>query len=114
VAPADFTEPENMLGAAPALLHGEIVRRGEGTGMPYWATVSTADEIWTLVASLWTFHCELEQGRGASSRHLTPGQPAAADSAGCAPASPCSCLLAACCWSSPACSPWGSAVRWPG
>lgn len=62
-APADFTDPENMLGAAPALLHGKIVRGGMGTGMPYWGTVFSDDQIWMLVEYLWTFQFDLEEGK---------------------------------------------------
>ena len=54
-SPADFTDPTNMLGASPALLHGKIVRGGMGTGMPYWGPIFTNDQIWTLVAYLWGF-----------------------------------------------------------
>jgi mono/diheme cytochrome c family protein/plastocyanin len=55
VSPADFTDPQQMLGASPALLHGKIVRGGMGTGMPYWGPILTDDQIWALVEYLWTF-----------------------------------------------------------
>ena len=54
-SPTDFTDPGIMLGASPALLHGKIVRGGMGTGMPYWGPIFTEDQIWSLVAYLWTF-----------------------------------------------------------
>jgi mono/diheme cytochrome c family protein/plastocyanin len=57
-APADFTDAENMLGASPALLHGKIVRGGMGTGMPYWGPILTDEQIWALVAYLWTYQLE--------------------------------------------------------
>ena len=44
-----------MLGASPALLQGKIVRGGMGTGMPYWGPIFTDEQIWSLVAYLWTF-----------------------------------------------------------
>jgi mono/diheme cytochrome c family protein len=53
--PTDFTEASKMLGASPALLHGKIVRGGMGTGMPYWGPIFTEDQLWSLVAYLWTF-----------------------------------------------------------
>ncbi len=55
-APADFTDPQKMLGASPAVLHGKIVRGGMGTGMPYWGPILTDDQIWALVEYLWTFY----------------------------------------------------------
>jgi mono/diheme cytochrome c family protein len=57
-APVDFTDAENMLGASPALLHGKIVRGGMGTGMPYWGPILTDEQIWALVAYLWTYQFE--------------------------------------------------------
>lgn len=53
--PTDFTNPTNMLGASPALLQGKIVRGGMGTGMPYWGPIFTEEQIWSLVAFLWSF-----------------------------------------------------------
>jgi mono/diheme cytochrome c family protein/plastocyanin len=55
VAPADFGDKTQMLGASSALLRGKIVRGGMGTGMPYWGTIFTDDEINALVDYLWTF-----------------------------------------------------------
>jgi len=59
-APADFTDPTNLLGASPALLQGKIVRGGMGTGMPYWGPLFTEDQIWALVDSLYAFQFKLE------------------------------------------------------
>jgi cytochrome c553/plastocyanin len=59
-APVDFTNPENMLGASPALLQGKILRGGMGTGMPYWGPIFTEDQIWNIVSFLWTFQFEME------------------------------------------------------
>lgn len=53
--PADFTDPKRMLGANPALLHGKILRGGMGTGMPMWGSIFTEDQIWNLVAYLYSF-----------------------------------------------------------
>jgi mono/diheme cytochrome c family protein/plastocyanin len=57
-APADFTDTKNMLGASPALLQGKILRGGMGTGMPYWGPILTDEQIWALVAYLWTYQLE--------------------------------------------------------
>ncbi len=53
--PADFTDPNRMLGASPALLEGKILRGGMGTGMPSWGPIFTEDEIWKIVSHLYTF-----------------------------------------------------------
>lgn len=53
--PADFTDSKRMLGAAPALLQGKILRGGMGTGMPMWGSIFTEDQIWDLVAYLYSF-----------------------------------------------------------
>lgn len=58
--PSDFTDPETMLGASPALLQGKIVRGGMGTGMPYWGPVFTEEQIWALVAYIQSFLLEME------------------------------------------------------
>jgi mono/diheme cytochrome c family protein/plastocyanin len=59
-APADFTDPSNMLGASPALLNGKIVRGGMGTGMPYWGPIFSEDQIWALVDALYATQFNLE------------------------------------------------------
>jgi cytochrome c oxidase subunit II len=53
--PTDFTDPANMLGASPALLHGKIMRGGMGTGMPYWGPLFSDEQVWALVSFLYTF-----------------------------------------------------------
>jgi hypothetical protein len=53
--PSDFTDAQNMLGASSALLQGKIIRGGMGTGMPYWGTIFTDEEIEALVDHIWTF-----------------------------------------------------------
>ena len=55
VAPIDFTDSKNMLGASDAILEGKIIRGGMGTGMPYWGPIFTAEQIQALVDYLWTF-----------------------------------------------------------
>lgn len=53
--PTDFSDEEHMLGAAPAVLHGKIIRGGMGTGMPYWGPIFTDEQVWALVSYLWTY-----------------------------------------------------------
>jgi mono/diheme cytochrome c family protein len=53
--PADFTNPQRMLGASPALLQGKILRGGMGTGMPMWGSIFTHEQIWNIVSYLYIF-----------------------------------------------------------
>ena len=53
--PVDFTNPTRMLGASPALLQGKISRGGMGTGMPMWGSIFTEEQIWDLIAYLYSF-----------------------------------------------------------
>jgi mono/diheme cytochrome c family protein/plastocyanin len=57
-APTDFTNPEHLLGDKPVILQGKILRGGMGTGMPMWGSIFTDDELWNLVAYLYTFQLE--------------------------------------------------------
>ncbi len=56
--PVDFTEPKRMLGASPALLQGKILRGGMGTGMPMWGSIFTEEQIWDLIAYIYSFQFE--------------------------------------------------------
>jgi mono/diheme cytochrome c family protein/plastocyanin len=56
--PVDFTNPTRMLGASPALLQGKILRGGMGTGMPMWGSIFTKEQIWDLIAYLYSFQFE--------------------------------------------------------
>ena len=56
--PVDFTDAKRMMGAAPALLQGKILRGGMGTGMPMWGSIFTEEQIWDLVAYLYSFQFE--------------------------------------------------------
>lgn len=58
--PADFTDPKRMVGASPAILQGKILRGGMGTGMPMWGSIFTEEQIWDLVAYLYSFQFEYE------------------------------------------------------
>ena len=53
--PANFTDPQRMLGASPAILEGKILRGGMGTGMPMWGSIFTEQQIWDLVSYLYSF-----------------------------------------------------------
>jgi mono/diheme cytochrome c family protein len=55
VAPINFTDAKNLLGASDAILEGKIIRGGMGTGMPYWGPIFTPEQIQSLVDYLWTF-----------------------------------------------------------
>ncbi|HEY9153216.1 MAG TPA: c-type cytochrome [Anaerolineales bacterium] len=59
--PANFTDPKRMLGASPALLQGKILRGGMGTGMPSWGPIFTPDQIWDLIAYLYSFQFEYQK-----------------------------------------------------
>lgn len=56
--PVDFTNPTRMLGASPALLQGKILRGGMGTGMPMWGSIFTEEQIWDLIAYIYSFQFE--------------------------------------------------------
>jgi len=56
--PVDFTDTTRILGASPALLQGKILRGGMGTGMPMWGSIFTEEQIWDLIAYLYSFQFE--------------------------------------------------------
>jgi mono/diheme cytochrome c family protein/plastocyanin len=58
--PANFTDPTRMLGASPALLQGKILRGGMGTGMPMWGSIFTEQQIWDLIAYLYSLQFEYQ------------------------------------------------------
>lgn len=57
-SPVDFTDQQRMLGASPALLQGKILRGGMGTGMPMWGSIFTEEQIWDLIAYLYSLQFE--------------------------------------------------------
>jgi mono/diheme cytochrome c family protein len=59
--PVDFTDPTRMLGASPALLQGKILRGGMGTGMPMWGSIFTEEQIWDLIAYIYSFQFEYQK-----------------------------------------------------
>ncbi len=58
--PADFTDPQRMLGASPALLQGKILRGGMGTGMPSWGPIFSQEQVWDLIVYLYSFQFEYQ------------------------------------------------------
>jgi plastocyanin len=53
--PTDFTDPEHLLDAKPAILQGKTLRGGMGTGMPMWGSIFTDEQLWNVIAYLYTF-----------------------------------------------------------
>ncbi|MFQ6014398.1 MAG: c-type cytochrome [Anaerolineae bacterium] len=53
--PAKFSQAETMAGGTGQIYHAKIRRGGMGTGMPYWGTIFSQEETWSLVDHLWTF-----------------------------------------------------------
>ena len=60
-SPVDFTDPRRMLGASPALLQGKILRGGMGTGMPMWGSIFAEEQIWDLIAYIYSFQFEYQK-----------------------------------------------------
>jgi len=53
--PTDFTDARTMAGGSSEIYYAKIRRGGMGTGMPYWGTIFTEEETWSIVDYLWTF-----------------------------------------------------------
>ncbi len=53
--PPDFTNPQQLLGASPALLEGKLIRGGMGTGMPYWGPIFADPQLQAIISYLYTF-----------------------------------------------------------
>ena len=53
--PTDFTDARTMAGGSSQIYYGKIRRGGMGTGMPYWGTIFSEEETWSIVDYLWTF-----------------------------------------------------------
>ena len=58
--PVDFTDSQRMLGASPALLQGKILRGGMGTGMPMWGSIFTEQQIWDVLAYIYSFQFDYQ------------------------------------------------------
>ena len=53
--PTDFTDARTMTGGGSEIYYAKTQRGGMGTGMPYWGTIFSEEEIWSIVEYLWTF-----------------------------------------------------------
>ncbi len=53
--PADFTDAKRMLAGTTALYTAKIRRGGMGTGMPYWGSIFTEEELAAVVDHVWRF-----------------------------------------------------------
>jgi cytochrome c oxidase subunit 2 len=51
-APVDFSDFEGQASASDLHYYAKLVRGGMGTGMPYWGTIYTEDELWGVIATL--------------------------------------------------------------
>jgi mono/diheme cytochrome c family protein/plastocyanin len=55
-SPPDFSDPQVILSASPALLAGKIIRGGMGTGMPYWGPIFTDQDLDALIIYIYSFY----------------------------------------------------------
>lgn len=53
--PTDFTDARIMAGGTSEIYYAKTRRGGMGTGMPYWGTIFSEEETWSIVDYLWTF-----------------------------------------------------------
>ena len=53
--PANFADPRRMLAGTRAIYTAKIRRGGMGTGMPYWGSIFTEEELDALVDYVWGF-----------------------------------------------------------
>ena len=53
--PVAFTQARTIAGGTGALYEAKMKRGGMGTGMPYWGSIFTAEELRSLVDYLWAF-----------------------------------------------------------
>ena len=60
--PTDFTNARTMAGGSGEIYYAKTRRGGMGTGMPYWGTIFTEEETWSIVDYLWTFLFQAEDG----------------------------------------------------
>jgi mono/diheme cytochrome c family protein len=54
-APANFTDPHRMLAGTSRQYLATIRRGGMGSGMPYWGSIFTEEEMQSLVDTVWSF-----------------------------------------------------------
>lgn len=53
--PQSFADATAMAGGTSWIYYAKTARGGMGTGMPYFGTVFTEEELWSVVDYLWTF-----------------------------------------------------------
>ncbi|MFQ5855976.1 MAG: c-type cytochrome [Anaerolineae bacterium] len=53
--PQSFADPTTMAGGTSWIYYAKTARGGMGTGMPYFGTLFTEEEMWGVVDYLWTF-----------------------------------------------------------
>jgi mono/diheme cytochrome c family protein len=58
--PANFTDARRMLAGTGTLYTAKIRRGGMGTGMPYWGSIFTEEELAGLVDYLWVFSMDVQ------------------------------------------------------
>jgi cytochrome c oxidase subunit 2 len=63
--PASFANARAMLAGTSALYTAKVRRGGMGTGMPYWGSIFTEEELAAVVDVLWTFSIGASDGAGA-------------------------------------------------
>lgn len=51
----DFTAAQTMAGGSSAIYYAKIRRGGMGTGMPYFGTIFSEEETWSIVDYIWMF-----------------------------------------------------------
>ena len=56
---SDFTAAQTMAGGSSAIYYAKTRRGGMGTGMPYFGTIFSEEETWSIVDYLWTYLFEL-------------------------------------------------------
>jgi len=55
----DFTAAETMAGGSGDVYYAKTRRGGMGTGMPYFGTIFSEEETWSIIEYLWTFLFEV-------------------------------------------------------
>jgi cytochrome c oxidase subunit 2 len=53
--PQSFADPTAMAGGTSWIYYAKMARGGMGTGMPYFSTLFTEEQMWSVVDHLWTF-----------------------------------------------------------
>jgi hypothetical protein len=70
--PQSFADPTVMSGGTSWIYYAKIARGGMGTGMPYFGTIFTEQELWSVVDYLWTFLLQYDNLEPTSSANMRP------------------------------------------